>query len=127
MVAPLKKEFIFLKGFRRHLSDGPRSGFRRYDGPIVISGISGRFPNAVNVAEFTKKLLAGEELTSETAERWDDQTLPKRFGFLQQLDRFDAGFFGIPPRQAHEIDPQTRLLLEVAFEAIIDAGRSTLT
>ena len=94
----------------------------RYDGSIVISGISGRFPSASNNKELIQKLLNGEELTSETSTRYPSELLPARFGFLNCLDKFDANFFGLTPRQAHQLDPQMRLLMEAAFEAIIDAG-----
>src|SRR5262249_51830506 len=43
-------------------------------------------------------------------------------GFLDRIDEFDAGYFGILPREAERMDPQQRLLLEVAIEAIDDAG-----
>src|SRR5690606_15590647 len=43
-------------------------------------------------------------------------------GFLPDIDQFDAGFFGLSPREARKIDPQHRLLLEVAYEALEDAG-----
>ena len=117
---------IFLQTIhRRVLSPGysTHSAFGRGDGlRIIISGVSGRFPKAGNVKILNEKLLAGEELTSETAHRWKDNMLPKRFGFVDKISKFDAGFFGIPPRLANDMDPQTRMLLEVAFEAIIDSG-----
>jgi len=47
---------------------------------------------------------------------------PKRFGKLKDITRFDASFFGITPKQANRLDPQIRLLLEVTYEAIVDAG-----
>ena len=94
----------------------------RYDGSIVISGISGRFPSALSTKELTEKLLNGEELTSETGTRWNNKLLPDRFGYLHCLDKFDANFFGLTPRQANQTDPQMRLLLEAVFEAMVDAG-----
>ena len=48
--------------------------------------------------------------------------LPTRNGKLKELDKFDASFFGIAPKQADNMDPQLRLLLEVTYEAIVDAG-----
>lgn len=96
----------------------------RYDGPIVLSGISGRFPKASNVKELIEKLFAGEDLTSETSLRWKNNMIPKRFGFLDCWHKFDASFFGMTPQQTVRTDPQARLLLEVAFEAIVDAGMS---
>lgn len=50
--------------------------------------------------------------------------LPRRSGKLKDLSRFDASFFGVHPKQAHTMDPQLRLLLEVAYEAILDGGGS---
>ena len=57
-----------------------------------------------------------------TQNRWDTDKLPPRFGFLPDLDKFDAEFFGVIPKLADCMDPQQRKALEVAFEAIIDAG-----
>ena len=103
---------------------GDQAALERYDGTIVISGISGRFPGAVSHKELTEKLLNGDELTSDTNTRWDNPMLPQRFGFLDCLNQFDATFFGQTPRQAHQTDPQMRLLLEAVFEAMIDAGET---
>uniref|UniRef100_A0A915KYV4 Ketosynthase family 3 (KS3) domain-containing protein n=1 Tax=Romanomermis culicivorax TaxID=13658 RepID=A0A915KYV4_ROMCU len=48
--------------------------------------------------------------------------LPERHGKLKDLTKFDAAFFGVHPKQASNMDPQLRLLLEVTYEALIDAG-----
>jgi len=47
-----------------------------------------------------------------------------RGGFIKEIDKFDAGFFGISPLEAQRMDPQQRMLLEVSYEAVQDAGLS---
>lgn len=57
--------------------------------------------------------------------RWShsqNKSLPKRKGVLKNLDKFDANFFGILQRQVQSMDPQGRVMLECAYEAILDAG-----
>jgi len=49
--------------------------------------------------------------------------LPKRCGKLKDLTKFDASFFAIHPKLADSMDPQIRMLLEVTYEALYDAGR----
>ena len=49
--------------------------------------------------------------------------LPKRSGKLKDISKFDATFFGVHPKQANGMDPQLRMLLEVTYEAIVDAGK----
>lgn len=51
--------------------------------------------------------------------------LPKRSGKLKTLNKFDATFFGVHPKQANNMDPQLRMLLEVTYEAIVDSGKCT--
>lgn len=51
--------------------------------------------------------------------------LPKRNGKLKDISHFDAAFFGVHPKQANTMDPQLRLLLEIAYEAIVDGGEET--
>ncbi len=63
------------------------------------------------------------------ASRWDADALrnldiPRRGGFLESVDQFDADFFGISPREAVFVDPQHRLLLELAWEALEDGGQA---
>jgi acyl transferase domain-containing protein len=104
--------------------------------PIAIIGIGCRFPGGANDVESFWKLLvdAREAVTDVPPDRWNiehfydtEQGLPgksiaKRAGFLDQIDQFDPQFFGISPREAPYVDPQHRLLLETAWEAIEDAG-----
>jgi len=53
--------------------------------------------------------------------------LPPRFGKIKDLGSFDASFFGVHAKQAHVMDPQIRILLELTYEAIIDAGINPMT
>ena len=91
--------------------------------PIAIIGISCRFPGAKNLESFWELLSSGKEAISEvTPERWDIDSYPYRWGgFIKNVDCFDSHFFGIAPREAERIDPQHRLLLEVAWEALENA------
>ena len=50
--------------------------------------------------------------------------LPKRNGKLKDISTFDARFFNVSPKQADKMDPGLRMLLEVSYEAILDAGHS---
>ncbi|MEV5988022.1 type I polyketide synthase [Streptomyces sp. NPDC052051] len=104
--------------------------------PVAIIGIGCRFPGGADGPdEFWRLLGEGRDAVTEVpADRWkaadffdEDPTAPGKTttrwgGFLQDVDRFDAGFFGISPREAARMDPQQRLLAEVAWEALEDAG-----
>ncbi|CAL4149895.1 unnamed protein product [Meganyctiphanes norvegica] len=91
---------------------------------VVITGMSGRFPESNNIAEFATNLYDGVDMITEDARRWKPGVhgLPTRSGKLPDLAHFDSSFFSVSPRQAHTMDPQLRLLLELTYEAIIDAG-----
>src|SRR3984957_20469918 len=104
--------------------------------PIAIIGSSGRFPGGANdLATLWKKLKAREDMVGEwPADRWDGayyhpdvnragRIYTKGFGGLDKIDEFDAEFFSISPREASRVDPQHRLLLELAWEALQDAGQ----
>jgi myxalamid-type polyketide synthase MxaD len=103
--------------------------------PIALIGMGCRFPGAASPAALWRLLAEGREAIGEVpAERWDihryfdpdpsarGKIMCRRGGFLSGLDRFDAAFFGISPREAPHLDPRQRLLLEVAWEALEDAG-----
>ncbi|MBW4673439.1 MAG: acyltransferase domain-containing protein [Desmonostoc geniculatum HA4340-LM1] len=109
--------------------------------PIAIVGMGCRFPSGANSPEAFWQLLESgvDGITEVPPERWDiDAYYEPNFdvpgkiytrcgGFLtQKIDEFDANFFGISPREATMIDPQQRLLLEVSWEAIEQAGLSSV-
>ena len=97
--------------------------------PIAIIGIGCRFPGANGPVGFWRLLRDGADGVGPIpASRWDSEALlgldiPRRGGFLEQVDQFDADFFGISPREAVFVDPQHRMLLEVTWEAIEDGGQ----
>lgn len=105
--------------------------------PIAIIGMGCRFPGGANTPDtYWQLMLEARDATSELpADRWDvrrfydpDPDAPgkvyvKRGGFLsERIDAFDPGCFGVSPREAEHLDPQQRLLMEVAWEAFEDAG-----
>nr|XP_023011970.1 fatty acid synthase-like [Leptinotarsa decemlineata] len=96
----------------------------KYTGNIVISGISGRFPECENVEQFKEALFQGVDLISEDDRRYPAGLAgtPRRLGKIPEIKKFDAAFFGIHPTQADFSDPRQRLSLEAAYECIIDAG-----
>src|SRR5208283_682010 len=99
---------------------------------VAIVGMAGRFPGARNLDELWKNLCDGREsVTTFTREeldplvpkqdREDPSYVPAR-GVLEDIDRFDAAFFGITPNEAELMAPQLRLFMEVAWEAFENAG-----
>ena len=97
--------------------------------PVAVVGMACRFPGGATDPRQYWDLLTrgGDAIGPVPADRWDpraslDPEIAGQGGFLESIDGFDAGFFGIAPREALWIDPQHRLLLEVAWEALEDAG-----
>ncbi|KAK9701587.1 Beta-ketoacyl synthase, C-terminal domain [Popillia japonica] len=93
---------------------------------VVITGLSGRFPESNSVEEFKQQLFDGVDLVTDDERRWPSglHGLPSRTGKLKDIQHFDATFFGVHAKQANVMDPQLRLLLELTHEAIVDAGIS---
>ena len=114
----------------------------KYSGHIAIIGMAGRFPGAANIEQFWQNLCAGrdalrrystEETRASIAEH-DFLSIPLleqqiasgnwvAAGYhLEDMDKFDAGFFGYSPKDAELIDPQQRLFLESSWAAMEDSG-----
>lgn len=91
---------------------------------IVISGVAGRFPNSENISIFAHNLFNKIDMVDDDERRWHhtNPEVPRRSGKINCLEKFDASFFGIHNKQAQALDPQSRILLEHAYEAVIDAG-----
>jgi phthiocerol/phenolphthiocerol synthesis type-I polyketide synthase E len=100
---------------------------------VAIIGMAGRFPGAKNIREFWKNLEEGVECIGfysdqELIEAGADPEVLKNpqyvkaKGEVADVDMFDAAFFGINPREAEVTDPQHRMLLECAWEALEHAG-----
>ncbi|WP_372662577.1 beta-ketoacyl synthase N-terminal-like domain-containing protein [Amycolatopsis kentuckyensis] len=99
--------------------------------PIAIVGLGCRLPGGIDSPEaFWKFLDTGSDGVGDVPEgRWETFApagelagLPLRGGFLDDVAGFDAEFFGITPREAEAMDPQQRILLEVAWAALEHAG-----
>jgi phthiocerol/phenolphthiocerol synthesis type-I polyketide synthase E len=100
---------------------------------IAIVGMNCRFPGAVNVESFWENLVSGRESITffddnELAEAGIESSLLKNKKYvkagsiLEDIDKFDASFFGFTPREAEILDPQQRLFLENCWEALELAG-----
>ncbi|HVG10762.1 MAG TPA: SDR family oxidoreductase [Thermoanaerobaculia bacterium] len=88
---------------------------------IAIIGMSGRFPGAENVGAYWRSLREGVESISTFPDEARPGYVP-RAGALDDIERFDARFFGYSPREAELMDPQQRLFLEESWKALEDAG-----
>jgi acyl transferase domain-containing protein len=100
---------------------------------IAIIGMAGRFPGAADLDEFWRNVRDGvEALTNFSDDELDAAGVPaalradpnyvRKGTVLQGADEFDAAFFGLSPREAQVLDPQHRIFLECAWEALEHAG-----
>ncbi len=130
-LTPLQNAVLLLKQAQAKLAAYERARSE----PIAVVGIGCRFPGADSPAAYWHLLSSGQCSVGEVpAIRWNidefyspDTSIPGKMntrwgGFLDRVDEFDADFFGISPREAIRVDPQHRILLEVAWEALEDAG-----
>ena len=104
--------------------------------PIAIIGIGCRFPGANNPETFWQLLRQGVDAVTEVpSSRWDvnlhydpdslkpDKTNSRWGGFIPGIENFDPQFFSIAPREVPSMDPQQRLIVETAWEALADGGQ----
>ncbi|WP_424097235.1 type I polyketide synthase [Moorena producens] len=127
-LTPLQKSFLVIKGLRSKLDKLEKSQRE----PIAIVGIGCRFPGGASTPEAFWNLLQNgvDAITEVPPDRWNlddyydpDPEAPGKMytrygGFIEQLQEFDAPFFEISARETISLDPQHRLLLEVAWEAL---------
>ncbi|MDF2970063.1 MAG: hypothetical protein K0R61_513, partial [Microvirga sp.] len=111
-----------------HMTDSRASGLE-----IAIIGMAGRFPGAKDVEAFWRNLCEGVESVSGLTDEdllasgvnqalLQDSNYVKARAVLDEIDLFDAAFFGVTAREAETMDPQQRLFLECAWEALEHAG-----
>jgi acyl transferase domain-containing protein len=132
----LKRAFAAIDGLQRELAAVRRERTE----PIAVVGLGCRFPGGVVDADSYWNLLENgvDAITEIPADRWDVDAFyqaeaghPGKMstrwgGFLDDLDQFDAAFFGISAREAEAMDPNQRLVLEVSWEALENAGYARL-
>ncbi|MFF9573211.1 SDR family NAD(P)-dependent oxidoreductase [Streptomyces sp. NPDC014685] len=113
----------------------PADTDRTADEPIAVVSMACRLPGGVDTPEgFWELLAGGRDAIGTFPERWDaldvydpdpnalGKSSIREGGFIDGVERFDAGFFGISPREAVSMDPQQRLVLEASWEALERAG-----
>jgi acyl transferase domain-containing protein/SAM-dependent methyltransferase len=132
-LSPIKRALVEIRELKAKLARAEGAIHE----PIAIVGIGLRFPGADDITSFADSIWSGRDAVGPIPrERWplddfyaDDPDAPgkltTRYGaFLDDVDSFDAEFFGIAPREAASMDPQQRLLLEVMWHALEDAGHA---
>src|SRR3984957_13043745 len=131
-LSPLKQALLTIEDLEQRV----RKHERERSEPIAVIGLGCRFPHANNPERFWELLQNGDDAVSEVpAARWPIEEFydpnpdaPGKMstrwgGFLDAVDGFDPEFFGISPREAISMDPQQRLMLEVCWEALENAGQ----
>jgi phthiocerol/phenolphthiocerol synthesis type-I polyketide synthase E len=100
---------------------------------IAIVGLAGKFPDARSLDDFWRNIRAGREsletfddvdlaTAGVSASQRNNKQFVRRGTTLEDAELFDAGFFGVSPREAQILDPQHRIFLECAWEALEHAG-----
>jgi acyl transferase domain-containing protein len=114
---------VQLTAFAREFEEARRE-VRRLTEPVAIVGMACRFPGRAEDADsFWSLLRSGADVSGDVppGRRWSEEVGSRGY-FLPDPHRFDAALFGISPREARTIDPQHRMLLELAWQALETAG-----
>ncbi|WP_342355217.1 beta-ketoacyl synthase N-terminal-like domain-containing protein [Spirosoma utsteinense] len=123
-----------LVGQRNQETANTNSGEGHLHEPLAIVGMACRFPEAETIEDFWTLLENAQNTSSEAAStRWNAVAVERltqhnkiktvtRGNYLKDVDLFDAGFFGISPKEACSMDPQQRILLETTWQALENAG-----
>jgi acyl transferase domain-containing protein len=133
-LSPIKRALLEVREMRARVEELERARTE----PIAIIGMGVRLPGGVaSCDDFWTLLEEGRDAVGEVPpDRWDAQAfhdadpgaagkiVTRSGGFVDHIDRFDARFFGISPREAASMDPQQRMLLETAWEALEHAGQT---
>lgn len=144
--ATIAYEFPSIAALSLRLIEGPSRQPKRLESPqftvvsdspgthdIAIVGMAARYPKALNIEEFWELLVTGRDAMSELPEgRWSEYAaddimvakmaaVPTTGGYLEDIASFDAEFFGLSPLEAANMDPQQRVILELAWEALEQA------
>jgi acyl transferase domain-containing protein len=133
-LSPLKRAYVALEQLQAKCRDLEQARSE----PIAVVGMACRLPGGADSPEAYWRLLrAGDDAVCDVpADRWDvdayydpdpaaaGKMCTRAGGYLRErVDAFDPQFFGISPREAESMDPQHRLLLEVAWEALENAAQ----
>ncbi|MFJ5780145.1 beta-ketoacyl synthase N-terminal-like domain-containing protein [Streptomyces sp. NPDC093094] len=119
----------------RSRNTGRKRGAAETNEPIAVVSMACRLPGGIDTPEgFWELLASGGDAVGGLPSRWeglgvydpDPEAIGKSYsregGFIDDIEQFDAAFFGISPREAVSMDPQQRLVLETAWEALERAG-----
>ena len=131
-LSPIKRALIAVRDLREKLEAAERAQKE----PIAIVGMACRFPGAARDLDgYWQVLKNGIDAVGEVPpDRWDidayydsdpdaaGKMYTREGGFIQNIDKFDADFYGITPREAASMDPQQRLLLDTSWQALESAG-----
>ena len=118
--------------YKQRMKIKTSAGQENQENSIAIIGMSGSFPGAANIDEFWKNLENGVESIKFFSDAELKNQIPnsllqrkdyvKAWGVLEDIDKFDADFFGFNPRDSELMDPQHRLFLETSYAALEYAG-----